>query len=364
MKRRIETSIPDRMYHFFLARIRGIIMDSTDWEVPMKKHLFILMILTVLMLFGACNPAEEVEPPSELGEEDDDIGYSRVKIGLSLSGTGAFYDQFKEDILKACDPLDYEADIVIADSGAKQQRDIDAMVAAGASVIVIDPVDVDVLESVLADCEIAEVPVVNIIDSINGIVSTLITPDYSVIGEKAGQRAISAFDDGGGLCLELKSDYDSFIMQLKSDGFEQSLSGNKNVTVAADAFCGDDEEKAYQAAKEQIAQNGINFIFAHNAALARGALRAIEESGKTVRLVMCGGEMDMLQSVQSGKMDAAIFFGPKELADIVVGVADGFIKSTAYEPGLYMELKVDVATAENVAEYLSADLQYAQVKPE
>jgi len=328
----------------------------------MKKHFLIIIALIIFTVFTvACSAVEqEVDAPSGL-EESDDLDYSRVQIGISLAGTGAFYDQLSEDIRLACEKLDYEANIVVADNGAKQQSDVLSMVSAGAAVVVIDPVDVDVFESVLADCETAGVPVISIIDQINGSFSTLLSPDYQQIGETVGQRAAALFPQGEGRCLELKSDYDSFIMQLMSDGFEASVSDNEGIEIVADVFCGYDEEKAFTETKNNILLNDVNFVFAHNAALAKGALRAIEESGKSVHLVVYGGEMDLLRSVQSGKLDTAIFFGTKDLTDIIIGIADEFIKSATYTPDPYVKLKIDAVTADNVAGYIS-DLLYAQVK--
>lgn len=327
----------------------------------MKKRLIISMMLVILLVFCACGAQNETDPSEEELIEPEDVDL-RTRIGFCLAGEGAFYDQLKADIVQACDRLDYAADIVTANSGQKQENDILAMLGAGVSAIVIDPVDVDALESALADAETAGVPVINIIDSINGRVSTLITPDYAAIGKSAGERAVTLLGEGGGRCLELKSDYDSFIMQLMSDGFAAAIGQAGGVTLAGDAYCGSDEQQAYQAVK--TAPEDISFIFAHNEALARGALRAISESGRDVKLVVYGGGRETLQSVQSGQTDAAVFFGTQQLVDIAVGVADEFIKSATYEPSLYFKLTIDVATAENAAGYLADDLLHAQVREE
>ncbi len=321
------------------------------------------MGIAILVMFAsACtapDTADEIAP--ELNESDD-LDFSLIRIGFSLSGTGAFYDQLQSDIKEICERLNYDANIVIADSGAKQQSDVMSMASSGAAVIIIDPVDVDIFESILADLEMSGIPVINIIDQINGKVSTLISPDYQEIGRKAAQQAAAIFANEEGRCLELKSDYDSFVMQLISDGFGSIVNETEGVTLTADAFCGLDEQKAYEETKNHIQFSDVNFVFAHNAALARGALRAIEEISKPVHLVVYGGDMDLIGLVQSGKINTAIFFGTKELADIAVGVADEFIKSTTYQPSPYIKLTADMVTAENAAEYISDQLLFAQVK--
>lgn len=330
----------------------------------MKKFGLVSLMLAILLVLCACGGSQEEEMPTGpiIDESEGDHDYSRPQIGFSLAGSGAFYDQLKADIEQACERLNYQANIVIADTGDKQQRDIRSMLSVGVEAIVIDPVDVDVLESVLAECETEEVPVINIIDSINGRVDTLVSPDYLSVGRKAAQQAVSLFPDGGGFCLELKSDYDSFIMQLMSDGFIETINANETVTLAAEGYCGSEEEEAYQASKDAIAQKSVNFIFAQNAALARGAIRAIEEAGGGIHLVVFGGDMELIKSVQAGQINAAIFFGTQQLVDIAVGVADEYVKSATYESELYIELKTDMVTADNVADYILDSLQYAQVK--
>jgi erythritol transport system substrate-binding protein len=327
--------------------------------------MFFVLITALLMAMAACgaDPASTdiSAPPSVMPSDVDEVEMpSQPQIGFSLAGEGVFYDQLTADIQAACVPLNYEANVVVADSGDKQKSDISSMLSAGAAVIVIDPVDVDALETVLAECETDGVPVINIIDSINGLVSTLISPDYIEIGKSAGQRAVSLYGEQQGKCLELKTDYDSFIMQLMSDGFHSAISEDSDVTLTAEKYCGLDEEKAYQAVKNDLQLNDTNFIFAQSSELARGAMRAIEESGKEVSLVVYGGDMDIIEAVSSGKVNMAMFIDTAQIAQKAVADADSFIKNESYAPAQYQQLDIHTVTADNAADYLSAQSLYAK----
>jgi ABC-type sugar transport system substrate-binding protein len=334
-------------------------------EVFMRKLTLFILILAMLAAMGACGAdptsAEISASPSVTPNDVDDVEMpAQPQIGFSLAGEGAFYDQLTKDIEAACATLDYEANIVAADSGDKQKSDIRSMLSAGAAVIVIDPVDVDALETVLAECETSGVPVINIIDSINGLVSTLISPDYIEIGKNAGQRAVSLYGEQQGKCLELKTGYDSFIMQLMSDGFNSAISEDSDVSLTTEKYCGNDEEKAYQAAKNDLWLNDTTFIFAQSAALARGAMRAIEESGKEVSLVVYGGDMDIIEAVSAGKVNMAMFIDTAQIVQKAVADADSFIKNASYAPLPYQKLDVYTVTADNAADYVSADNLYAK----
>ncbi len=331
----------------------------------MRKLTLFVLILAMLIGVGACgaNPAtaDISAPPSATPSDIDEVEMpSQTQIGFSLAGEGAFYDQLAKDIEAACAALDYKANIVAADSGDKQISDISSMLSVGAAVIVIDPVEVDALETVLAECETDGVPVINIIDSINGLVSTLISPDYIEIGKSAGQRAVSLYKEQQGKCLELKTDYDSFIMQLMSDGFSSAIGEDADVTLTAEKYCGYDEEQAYQAVKNDLSNNDTNFIFAQSAELARGAMRAIEESGKEVSLVVFGGDMDIIEAVSGGKVDMALFLDTAQIVQKTVADADSFIKNESHAPAQYQKLDVFTVTADNAAEYISADSLYAK----
>lgn len=326
----------------------------------MRKTIVMVLILALLFAFGACE-AQNIEPKeTQLEESDDDMLDMRIKIGFSFPGDDAFYQQLQADIEQLCARLDYAPVIRTSATSAQQQTDIMTLLNENVAVMVIDPVDVDALETVLAECEIMEVPVVNVRDMINGIVSTLISPDYMSAGEMAAQRARALFSDTDGKCMVLKYSYDSFIMQLLTDGFSRSVDGNNRLTLVSEVFSLD-EQTAYDETKDKIRQLDVNFVFAQNPDLARGAMRAIDESGSDVKLVVFSGEMELVKLVQSGKIDAAIFFGSMELARYAVGVADEYIKSVTYEPAPYIELSLNVVTADNSVDFVSGGT-YAQAK--
>lgn len=315
----------------------------------MRKLTLYFVTAAMLLTLAACAPpaaATAGADPSPTANMQDDVVQARIQIGVSLAGSDGFHQQLAADFNAACASLGYDANVVPADSGAQQASDIQSFLGAGATVIIVDPVDVDALEAALAECESEGVPVINIIDSVNGVVSTLITPDYAGIGKRAGERAVALYGETGGACLELKTDYDSFVMQLISDGFLNALGGDEDVTLAAEEYCGGDEEAAYEAVKKHIGD--VSFIFAYSDALANGAARAITESGRTVSLVVFGGGQTVMEALSSGAVDTALFLDTSEIANRAVTDADGFLKDAAYVPAQYQQLEVYAATAENV----------------
>ena len=337
----------------------------------MKKLIVVMLILLLIAALCACGEdtaevsASTVTTPDTSAEDDQSEDVSKIKIGFSLANEGAFYDQLVLDIEDECTSMNYEPQIMTADSVEQQQEDISSLLSVGVAVIVIEPVDVDALESVLAECETQEVPVIDIIDSVNGLVKMLISPDYIAVGERVGQYAVDTFGETGGSCLMLKTQYDSFTMQLMSDGFNAAIDEDSDVSLASEQFCGNDEEQAYSLTNQALTENAnINFIFAQSAVIARGALRAIQESGSDISLVAYGGDMDMIEAVVSGEMDAALFSGPSQLAERAVFYANQLIQNEDYASPQFEELDVEMVDAGNASEYYTEDEAYAEIKGE
>ncbi|MGI5849226.1 MAG: sugar ABC transporter substrate-binding protein [Christensenellales bacterium] len=333
----------------------------------MKRFVLTSLILLAVITFCACGSIamekESLTVTPAQTEFNDSKAISPPEIGFSLAGRGGYYDQLITDIENECSSMNYRAQILTALSADQQEENIRSFLSDGVAAIVLEPFDVDALETVLTECEAQDVPVINIIDSVNGIVNMLISPDYNGIGEKAGKIAVSRLGEEGGECMMLKTEYDSFIMQLITDGFDSAIAKKENISIVYDQFCGNDEETAYTLTKAELSsKEGINFIFAQSEALGRGAARAVEEAGKDVYLVIYGGDMDIIALVQSGKADAAIFSGPGALAHDAVYYIDKIVKDDSYIPPQFAELNIQVADSKNASEYYTKDASHAEVK--
>lgn len=338
----------------------------------MKKLLIIGLVIIMIFALAACGQTktqdvEALGTPTTLAIEQptpmpDIVEATQTdKIGFSLAGEGAFYDQLVLDIASESSALGFEADIKVAANAKEQVQQLYTMISTGADVIVIDAVDVDSLESVLAECETQGIPVVDIIESINGLVSTLITPDYLSIGRSAGRDAVELFGRSGTACMLIKGEYDSFSMQLMTDGFLEEINKDKDVTLGAEEYSGNSEQRAFEAASKAIASEEIGFIFAQSDILGLGALRAIEERDSDITLVVFGGDMKLIEAAVAGKVHSAIFFGPKALAKEAVYVADRFLKNDTYEPPQYIEVKIEAAQQADASRYFIDGGIYAQI---
>lgn len=322
----------------------------------MKRIIAIALVLA-LAAAGCGTQVQDQTTPTATSSVVPTAEAPAADIGFCLAGNDAFYTQLKLDIQSECAALGYTGEIKTADTAEQQKEDIASLLALNVSVIVIDPVDVDSLETSLAECETQGVHVIDIIDSINGTTSMLIAPDYLSAGETAAEHANELLS--AGKCLELMTSYDSFVMQLMSDGFAEALDSD---IAIEQAYCGDDQQAACDAVKVSLTAGDTGLIFAQNAVLALGAIQAIAEVGIDVPLIVFDGSMETLTSVAAGDIDAAIFFGPADLAHRAVVHAQQMILNDAYAPPQYVELTVEAIDADNVSQYQTDSASYAQIK--
>lgn len=336
----------------------------------MKRFIAIILVIMMMLFFAACSaPAEDAQPPetSNLVIQQDSSGddaedeMSQKKIGFSLAGDDAFNQQLSKDIEAQCYDLNFEPVIKTASTAEEQSSQIRNMISTGVSVIVLDPVNVDELESALDECATHDIPVVNTVEMANGIVSTFITPDYMAVGKSAGRDAVELYGSSEGQCLLLKTKYDSFSMQLMTDGFIEEINKDKDVSLVDEQYCGEDEALAYEAAKAAISGGEIDFIFAQNDTLALGALRAKEELKSEITLVAFGGDMKLISAAVEGTVHSCIFFGPKSLAQASLNIVDRFVKNAAFLPDQYIELRIEAAQGEDAPKYKTEDGLYAQI---
>lgn len=329
----------------------------------MKRFLTAGIVLVLVLMFVSCadKPAGgQVSAGTSVSPSAAASEAAKVNIGFSLAKRGAFTDKLIADIEKECAAKNYTVQVSSEESPEKQQEDIGKMLSAEVSVLVIDPVDVDGLDTELAECDTYNIPVINAVDPVNGFVSMLISPDYTKAGKKAGECALEALPSGGG-CMLLNTEFDSFTMQLMTDGFNTKIKGNSNMSVISQQFCETDEEKAYSTVKSELSKD-IKFIFAQDPALGRGAMRAVQESGKDIKIVVFGGDMDIVGAVSSGKAYACIFCGPGAFAREAVSQAGNFIASASYVAPQYTEIPVTVVKQADASAYYAEGEVYAEAK--
>lgn len=137
-------------------------------------------------------------------------------------------------------------------------------------------------------------------DYLNGQVSG----ELMLGAREAAQTAGKTFASPEGNLIELMFAPGYQASVARSDGFREATS-SMPFNIIASEFAGFDNEAGYQTMSQLIAANkakGIDFVYAHNDALAAGAIKALEEAGivpgKDVYVVggTCHGDLSALEA--------------------------------------------------------------------
>ena len=206
-----------------------------------------------------------------------DDGY-RFLIGVSLANLSepwriAMYREIESESAS----LD-NVRFIYTDSGdsvEKQELDVDRLLECGVDLLIMSPVD-SVRLAPVARKVYARVPLILIDRAVDGYDYTLfIGPDNRQIGLEAGRLVRDMLPASGGSVIELQGRRDSLPAVERSAGFREALSGANGARIVSlnGNWLRDSAQDALGANLDP--RNPPDIVFAHNDAMANGAVRAL-----------------------------------------------------------------------------------------
>ncbi|MBQ4061602.1 MAG: substrate-binding domain-containing protein [Christensenellaceae bacterium] len=318
----------------------------------MKRLFIIIAVLIMMFSFAACSSAKVVMfVPQDASQSDSDAVYEDAIGFIATSGEGV-EQAFFEAANKYAKNSGYELIAKYSLNALQQADDILLMLEEGVGSVIIIPADPDALGTAAEECNAAGVQLINLLDPINARVSTLICPDYSLIGIKGARLAKEAKKDRRLDKLNiylLETDFDSFTMQLIHDGFVSEL-GEDGKLLGVSHFSQEDLnlDDPFGEIREDISKATV--IFAFNEKLAELAMA----ENPSAAVICCGASKETLEKVSDKSFYASVFYGADEMAKNAVEHAVACAKDSAYVPPEYIELSVGVASESSVENYITA----------
>ena len=212
---------------------------------------------------------------------------------------------------------------------AKQQQQAESALAAGAGVLVLDPVDVQAAVTIVAAATAQGVPVV----SYDRLVAGGGTAYYvSFDNEKVGQLQATAFVDA----LEARGDLDGGILMVNGSPTDSnatrfaegahSVIDAAGLRVLAEYATPDwSPDKAQQWVTGQIAQYGneIVGVYAANDGTASGAVSALKAANASPWPIVTGqdAELSAIQRIITGDQHMTVYKAIKPQAELAAEVA-------------------------------------------
>jgi ABC-type sugar transport system substrate-binding protein len=202
----------------------------------------------------------------------------------------------------------------------KEIADIQGMIAQGAKVLIISPLNSEGLDPALKAAQDAKVPVM----TIDRLLTTKtackdylgwIGSDFVKQGERAADALMAATGDTGEVAILLGASGVNVTVD-RTKGFKDQLAAkNSGLKVVAEQTADFTREKGRSVTEQLISANpGITAIYAENDEMALGAVAALKAAGKKpgdVKIVTIDGTRGAVQGIIDGWVSGVIESNPR-----------------------------------------------------
>ena len=209
------------------------------------------------------------------------------------------------------------------------------------SVLLINPTDSDAVRSAVRAANRAKVPVVTLDRAANGgEVASHIASDNVAGGEMAGTLIVELLG-GSGNVVELQGVPGTSAARDRGHGFHNIVDAEAGIKVVASQPADFDRTKGLNVMENILqAQRDVQAVFAHNDEMALGALKAIQASGRDIKVVGFDGTDDGVAAVNNGTMVATVAQQAAMIGEMGVETAAKVVKGEAVPDYTPVPLKV------------------------
>ena len=208
-----------------------------------------------------------------------------------------------------------DVELIVADGqnqAAKQVSDVGSLMTRGIKVLIISPVQAQPLTPIVKQVMEANIPVVTLDREVNTTVTCRIGAQNRPIGVAAGEFIIEKLH-GTGNVIEIEGTVGASATIDRHEGFRDALKLAPRIRVVEDQFCDYLREPAMKFVEEMLQRFGpgqIQAIYAHDDAMALGAVKVVEAAGRLKEIAIVGidGENSAFQAIKDGKLAATFTY--------------------------------------------------------
>lgn len=308
--------------------MRGV-PESEYTEVRRVTRLLRTMglIAALVVLLTACGTGSE--SPAEPEESEGDAPASQpaaseaasddVVIGFSQANGGDVWRiNQTNNVEEYCAEYIPGAEIIVTDAQgdeAKQDADVDDLIARGIDVLLLTPLTAEALTPAAQRALDAGIPVITLDRAVDIEVTQHIGADNKLIGRTAAQFiAETLFGGEGGRIIEIQGVLGASATTDRHDEFVAWLEENApNVEIVANQT-GEYRREPAQAYMDDMLQRfgpgEFDVVYAHNDEMALGALQSLEAAERTdgVQVVGIDGQNEAIEAIADGRMAATFTY--------------------------------------------------------
>ena len=207
---------------------------------------------------------------------------------------------------------------VIVDNGnndpATQLNQMQDLIQQKVNAIILNPTDSQSLSSAVKLANQAKIPVITLDRSVSsGTVATFIASNSVQAGNMAADQLIKALG-GQGEVIDLQGTVGTSAEADREKGFSDEIATAPGITVVARQTANFDRSTALNVTQNLLqAHPNVKGVFAQNDEMALGALKAIQQAGKSgVAIVGIDGEQEVVNDIQQGLIYADIAQQPTQ----------------------------------------------------
>lgn len=288
----------------------------------MKKFLTFLMVLILA-------------PASAFAE-------SKPKVGLVLSTlNNPFFVKLRDGAVKQA--KDAGIELVVLDSqndSAKEMSNVEDLVSQKVAAILINPTDSTAVGAAIKLANREKVPVITLDrGASSGTVVSHIASDNVAGGKLAGEYIAKALG-GKGSVVELEGIAGTSAARDRGKGFNDAMAAAK-IKVVARQVAEFDRAKGLSVMENILqAQPTIDAVFAHNDEMALGALKAIQGSGRKIRVVGFDATDDAVAAVKAGTLAATVAQQPALIGSLGIDTVKAVLAGKPVQKNVAVSLQL------------------------
>lgn len=245
---------------------------------------------------------------------------AKPKVGLVLSTlNNPFFVTLRDGAVKQAKTAGI--DLVVLDSqndSAKEMANAEDLVSQRVDAILINPTDSDAVGAAIKLANREKIPVITLDRGANaGTVVSHIASDNVAGGKMAGEYIAKVLGKKGNV-VELEGIAGTSAARDRGKGFNEALKGTA-IKVVARQVADFDRAKGLGVMENILqGQPAVDAVFAHNDEMALGALKAIQGSGRKIKVVGFDATDDAVAAVKAGTLAATVAQQPALIGSLGV----------------------------------------------
>ncbi len=252
-----------------------------------------------------------------------------------------FFVTMKDGAEAKAEELGYK--LIVLDSQndpSKELSNIEDLTVRGVKAILINPTDSDAVSNAIRMANRAKVPVLTLDRGASrGDVVSHIASDNVIGGEMAG-HFIAETVAVDAKVIQLEGIAGTSAARERGEGFMNSVKASK-LELLASQPADFDRTKGLNVMENLLAANpDVQAVFAQNDEMALGALRAVQASGKDIKIIGFDGTEDGIAAVNRGKLAATVAQQPGMIGALGIATADKVLKGETVESYIPVALKI------------------------